>query len=96
MAEIDGLPGAMTGSATVESCLPPRLRKGRFNGFEAHEYLQEVHGIPVAPATLAKWRSVGGGPKFQKFGRAVLYPRSELDAWAIAKLSKPLANTSEA
>ena len=79
---------------TTLACLAPRFRKQRLNPPEAVEYLLEAHGVSVASATLAKLRSVGGGPQFQKFGRAVLYPRAALDAWAIAKLGKPLCNTA--
>jgi len=79
---------------TAPACLAPRFRKQRFNPPEAVEYLLEAHGVPVAQATLNKLRSVGGGPQFQKFGRAVLYPRTALDSWAIAKLGKPLCNTA--
>jgi hypothetical protein len=34
-----------------------------------------------APQTLAKMRSVGGGPPFYKVGRNVYYKREDLDAW---------------
>ncbi|CAH1653448.1 hypothetical protein CHELA1G11_13700 [Hyphomicrobiales bacterium] len=74
--------------------LAPRYRKQRFNPPEAAEYLLEVHGVSVAHATLNKLRSVGGGPQFQKFGRAVLYQRDALDTWAIERLGNPLCNTA--
>lgn len=80
---------------TPPACLPPRMRKRRFNPPEAVEYLAEAHGLPVAAATLAKLRSLGGGPEFLKFGRAVLYDRQALDAWASEKLGSPRRNTSE-
>lgn len=79
----------------LQTSLPPRFRKQRFNPPEAAEYLLEAHGVSVAVATLNKLRSVGGGPKFQKFGRAVLYRREDLDSWAMEKLGTPLTNTSE-
>lgn len=81
--------------ATPELCLPPALRKPRLRRWEAPEYLRLVHGIEVAPATLAKWASVGGGPAFQKVNRTPLYPVAELDAWAAAKLGSTLRSTSE-
>lgn len=31
--------------------------------------------------TLSNWRQQGIGPKFIKFGRVVLYPEAELEAW---------------
>ena len=43
---------------------------------EAAEYLR------VSPATLAKLRCLGGGPRFAKpSARLVLYDRQDLDAW---------------
>lgn len=73
---------------TEEICLPPTLRKPRPRRWEASEYLQLVHGITVAPATLAKLASIGGGPSFHKALRTPLYPRAELDRWAQERLGK--------
>ena len=84
------------GRATGPPLLPPRLRKPRLRRSEACEYLRIVHGIQIAPATLAKWASVGGGPSFQKFGRWPLYPSQSLDDWAKERLSAPVRSTSEA
>jgi len=35
----------------------------------------------VSPATLATWRSRGGGPAFVKIGGKPLYRKSDVDAW---------------
>jgi len=35
----------------------------------------------VSLATLATWRSRGGGPAFLKVGRAVLYPLDAVEAY---------------
>ncbi|WP_428994889.1 helix-turn-helix domain-containing protein [Escherichia coli] len=43
---------------------------------EAADYLR------LSPRTLEKQRVIGGGPKFRKFGRRVMYAVSDLDAWA--------------
>lgn len=43
---------------------------------EAAEYLR------LSPRTLEKQRVIGGGPKFRKFGRRVMYAVSDLDTWA--------------
>lgn len=72
------------------AALPPRLRR-----VPACEYLAARHGITVAPATLAKLATVGGGPAFQKIGRVPLYPLTELDAWAEDRLGGVRRNTSE-
>ncbi|MDD5364807.1 MAG: helix-turn-helix domain-containing protein [Gallionellaceae bacterium] len=43
---------------------------------EAAEYLR------LSPRTLEKLRVIGGGPRFRKFGRRVMYAVADLDAWA--------------
>jgi len=40
--------------------------------------------LGLKPCTLENWRVVGGGPRFRKFGKAVRYARSDLDAFAEA------------
>jgi hypothetical protein len=62
---------------------------------EAAAYIQEKHGIPCAPKTLAKYAVMGGGPTFRKAGKVPLYELSDLDAWAESKLSKPVRSTAE-
>jgi len=41
--------------------------------------------LGLARRTLEKWRCVGGGPVFFKFGRVCLYRLSDLKAWAEAR-----------
>ena len=38
--------------------------------------------LDLAPSTLHKYRSLGGGPKFKKFGRTVRYTLKDLDEWS--------------
>ncbi|MDA7417110.1 helix-turn-helix domain-containing protein [Xenophilus arseniciresistens] len=38
--------------------------------------------LRLSPRTLEKHRVIGGGPRFRKFGRRVMYARSDLKAWA--------------
>jgi hypothetical protein len=80
---------------TPELCLPPALRKPRLRRWEASQYLMIAHGLTIAPATLAKWASVGGGPAFHKCNRSPLYPRDSLDQWAAERLGKLVRSTSE-
>lgn len=40
--------------------------------------------LGLARRTLEKWRCVGGGPVYFKFGRVCLYQLSDLKAWAEA------------
>ncbi len=76
--------------------LPPHLRaKVRYRSDEAAVYLEAAHGLTIAMRTLDKYRSVGGGPKFQKFNHSALYHRDDLDAWAIEKLGNAKSSTSE-
>jgi hypothetical protein len=37
----------------------------------------------VSAATLATWRSRGGGPQFVKVGRAILYPLADIEAYEL-------------
>jgi hypothetical protein len=84
------------GPATGEVHLPSALRaKVRYRSDEASVYLAAVHGLTVAMRTLDKYRSVGGGPRFQKFNRSALYHRDDLDTWALEKLGETKASTSE-
>jgi hypothetical protein len=77
------------------AALPPHLRKPRLRRAEASEYLLQVHGLPVAVSTLAKYATIGGGPEFQKAGITPLYPTEVLDAWASVRLGKLVRSTSE-
>jgi hypothetical protein len=46
---------------------------------EAAEFLR------LSPRTLEKQRVIGGGPRFRKFGRRVMYALIDLEAWADAR-----------
>lgn len=46
---------------------------------EAAAYLR------LSPRTLEKQRVIGGGPRFRKFGRRVLYAIEDLETWARAR-----------
>jgi hypothetical protein len=46
-----------------------------FDTADAALYLGERWGIKRKPSTLGKQRSVGGGPRFRRVGRAVHYER---------------------
>jgi hypothetical protein len=80
----------MTSSQALATAWPVKLRRT-----DAARYLREVHGIPVQPATLAKWHCTGSdGPPAHHCGRLPLYPRDELDAWAKKRLGPLHRNTS--
>jgi predicted DNA-binding transcriptional regulator AlpA len=50
--------------------------------------------LGLAPATLCRRRVVGGGPRFTRLGRAVVYDRTDLDSWCDAQ--GKLRSTSDA
>ncbi len=61
----------------------------------ASEYLQEVHGVSLSPATLAKLATIGGSPPFYKDGPFPKYDRDGLDAFAVARLGRLRTSTSD-
>jgi hypothetical protein len=62
---------------------------------EAAKYLNEK-GLKRTAKTFAKYASIGGGPKFRKFGaRHVVYEIKDLDEWVLEQLSETFASTSE-
>lgn len=44
----------------------------------ADDLAKEIH---VSPATLARWRGAGTGPKFMNAGRRILYALPDINAW---------------
>jgi predicted DNA-binding transcriptional regulator AlpA len=48
--------------------------------------------LNLSRRTLQKYRVSGGGPRYAKFGKAVRYRLSELNAWAAARVKN---STSE-
>ncbi|WP_139317905.1 AlpA family transcriptional regulator [Pseudomonas sp. PA1(2017)] len=55
-----------------QACPAPRY----LTNSEAASYLR------LSPRTLEKHRVIGGGPRFHKFGRRVMYALADLEAWA--------------
>lgn len=41
--------------------------------------------LNLSPRTLEKMRVIGGGPRFRKFGRRVVYAMADLELWANAR-----------
>jgi hypothetical protein len=82
-------PSVMRG-AGVAFVPPPRFRRRS----EAAEYISDKY-FPCRPKTLAKLAVIGGGPKFRKAGRFPIYEDSNLDEWALGKISELVGSTSE-
>ena len=61
----------------------------------AAKYVQDEHGQPCSPKTLAKLAVVGGGPAYRKAGKFPLYEPDDLDEWAFGKLSRKVRSSSE-
>ena len=70
--------------------MPDRLLSPR----QAVDRLRE-RGVRHTEKTLAKKRSVGGGPVFYRIGRNIGYAPSDLDAYADRLISAPYSNTAE-
>jgi hypothetical protein len=54
-----------------------------------------ARGYRVAENTLMKYATVGGGPRYEKFGRRALYTEANLLAWVSTKTSSAAAHSSE-
>lgn len=58
----------------------PQLAPARYlTNEEAADFLR------LSPRTLEKQRVIGGGPRFRKFGRRVMYAVADLETWADAR-----------
>ena len=57
---------------TPQACPAPRYLTNN----EAAAFLR------LSPRTLEKHRVIGGGPRFHKFGRRVMYALTDLEVWA--------------
>jgi len=64
---------------TTTTTTPPAQPQRYLTNDEAAQYLR------LSPRTLEKQRVIGGGPKFRKFGRRVMYAVADLDSWADAR-----------
>lgn len=58
-----------------------------FNNAEAADFLK------LSPRTLEKLRVVGGGPKFRKLGRRVVYALEDLESWTSARIRSSTSDT---
>lgn len=50
--------------------------------------------LGLSPQTLEKWRVTGGGPVFQKIGRAVRYDWGDVEVWMAGRRVKSTAGGS--
>lgn len=61
-------------TSVVFAALAPAIRY--LSNDEAAAFLK------LSPRTLEKQRVIGGGPRFHKFGRRVVYAIEDLETWA--------------
>ena len=65
---------------TATQQLPQSAQPARYlTNNEAAAFLR------LSPRTLEKQRVIGGGPRFRKFGRRVMYAIVDLETWADAR-----------
>lgn len=60
----------------------------------AAKYVRDNYGIRCSEKWLAKLAVTGGGPKYWKDGRSVLYRRDALDAWVSTRVRGPFSSSS--
>jgi excisionase family DNA binding protein len=51
--------------------------------------------LRLSERTLERWRVIGGGPAFCKFGKRVLYPRADLEKWIASHLCHSTSELTE-
>lgn len=88
-------PAECGGDQPAEAPSQSRFRRAFLHRDEVSRHLWDAFAIRVAPATLAKLASTGGGPKFHKVGRTPIYPLDEVEAWARKRLGPLLSSSSD-
>lgn len=62
---------------------------------DAAEYLARRYGLRCSRQTLAKFATLGGGPKYHLAGRTPLYGFPDLDEYALSRIGKARTSTSD-
>ena len=57
------------------------------NQDEAADFLR------ISERTLERWRVEGNGPRFRRFGRRVVYSKTDLDTWADGRCYQSTSET---
>ena len=52
--------------------------------------------LGLSPKTLERWRLEGGGPKYRKFGKRVMYAETDLSEWAEGQTRTSTSDTGQA
>jgi hypothetical protein len=61
----------------------------------AAEHLKKKQGAPISESTLAKWAVDGRGPPFRRIGRNAIYEETDLDLFALSRMTPKISSTSE-
>jgi hypothetical protein len=61
----------------------------------AAEFIRDNFSIPCSARTLAKFASVGGGPRYRYSGRFPIYEVVDLTAWAAGRVGPKVGTFSE-
>jgi hypothetical protein len=75
---------------TIQAGSKPKLRRDA-----AAAYVRQHHDINCTAGYLAKLASTGGGPPFYRVGGRVEYDPTDLDRWALSRISGPLRKASD-
>lgn len=79
----------MADAMTVDTAYPHASNGDRYmNRSEAAEYVEGTYRFACSAFLLKKLASVGGGPARIKAGVSVVYLKSDLDAWAKARMRR--------
>jgi hypothetical protein len=71
------------------------IQPGSFVPTSAAASMLASYGLPISVSRLNVLRSIGGGPKFHRFGRRVVYTEADLKAWVVGKSAHKFNSTSE-
>lgn len=65
------------------------------NRADAAKRLRERYGMSTSKQWLARAATSGDGPPYVRAGKAAIYEIIELDAWALARMSRPVRRAAD-
>jgi hypothetical protein len=79
----------------MEIDLSSTIQPGSFVPTSAAANMLASYGLPISASRLNVLRCRGGGPKFHRFGKRVVYTEADLKAWVIGKTARKFDSTSQ-
>ncbi|GBE07063.1 MAG TPA: DNA-binding protein [Phycisphaerales bacterium] len=61
-----------------------------------HDTKAAAGKLGISPRTLERWRLIGEGPDYCKFGSRVMYPDTALDEYAQRSIRRSTSDTGQA